>query len=51
MNPYPNAELPKIQVSELTALGNRAEAENYLNRAAMLMPRDLRVAEALKALR
>lgn len=35
----------------LTALGNRAEAENYLNRAAMLMPRDLRVAEALKALR
>ena len=35
----------------LTALGNRVEAEAYLNRAAMLMPRDTRVAEALKGLR
>lgn len=35
----------------LAALGNRMEAESYLNRAAMLMPKDLRVVEALKALR
>lgn len=34
-----------------TAMGNRAEASNLLDRAAMLMPRDLRVVEALKALR
>ena len=34
-----------------TALGNRNEAGELLNRAAMLMPRDLRVVEALKALR
>ncbi len=33
------------------ALGNRNEASNLLNRAAMLMPRDMRVVEALKALR
>jgi len=32
-------------------LGNRKEASSYLDRAAMLMPRDLRVVEALKALR
>lgn len=35
----------------LTTLGKRVEAESYLNRAAMLMPRDMRVVEALKALR
>ncbi|MEO8380391.1 MAG: DUF4388 domain-containing protein [Acidobacteriota bacterium] len=34
-----------------TTLGNRNEASTFLNRAAMLMPRDLRVVEALKALR
>lgn len=34
-----------------TALGNRSEASAFLNRAAMLMPRDMRVVEALKALR
>jgi len=34
-----------------TALGNKNEATAFLNRAAMLMPRDLRVVEALKALR
>ncbi len=34
-----------------TTLGNRTEASAFLNRAAMLMPRDLRVVEALKALR
>lgn len=34
-----------------TALGNRNEASAFLNRAAMLMPKDLRVVEALKALR
>lgn len=34
-----------------TALGNKNEASAFLNRAAMLMPRDLRVVEALKALR
>lgn len=32
-------------------LGNKLEAEAYLNRAAMLMPKDMRVVEALKALR
>jgi len=34
-----------------TTLGNRNEASAFLNRAAMLMPKDLRVVEALKALR
>lgn len=34
-----------------TILGNKVEAEAYLNRAAMLMPRDMRVVEALRALR
>ncbi len=34
-----------------TLLGNRAEAERMLDAAAMLMPRDLRVVEAMKALR
>ena len=32
-------------------LGNKLEAEAYLNRAAMLMPKDMRVVEALKSLR
>lgn len=32
-------------------LGNRGEAERLLDQAAMLMPRDLRVVEAMKALR
>lgn len=32
-------------------LGNRKEASFYLDRAAMLMPSDMRVVEALKALR
>jgi hypothetical protein len=34
-----------------TTLGNRNEADAFLNRAAMLMPKDMRVVEALKALR
>jgi hypothetical protein len=34
-----------------TTLGNRNEASAFLNRAAMLMPKDMRVVEALKALR
>lgn len=34
-----------------TILGNRMEAEAYLNRAAMLLPKDMRVVEALKALK
>jgi Tfp pilus assembly protein PilF len=34
-----------------TILGNKAEASTLLDRAAMLMPRDMRVVEALKALR
>jgi tetratricopeptide (TPR) repeat protein len=34
-----------------TILGNRTEASNYLDRAAMMMPKDMRVVEALKALR
>jgi len=34
-----------------TLLGNRSEAERLLDAAAMLMPRDLRVVEAMKALR
>jgi hypothetical protein len=33
------------------ALGDRREASAFLDRAAMLMPRDLRVVEALKSLR
>jgi len=32
-------------------LGNKLEAEAYLNRAAMLLPKDMRVVEALKTLR
>ena len=32
-------------------LGNKLEAEAYLNRAAMLMPKDMRVVDALKTLR
>lgn len=32
-------------------LGHRLEAEAYLNRAAMLMPKDMRVVDALKQLR
>ena len=34
-----------------TILGNKMEAEAYLNRAAMLLPKDMRVVEALKAVR
>jgi len=34
-----------------TILGNRLEAEAYLNRAAMLLPKDMRVVEAFKALK
>jgi tetratricopeptide (TPR) repeat protein len=33
------------------AIGNRTEASAFLDRAAMLMPRDMRIVEALKALR
>jgi len=34
-----------------TILGNKMEAEAYLNRAAMLLPKDMRVVEALKGLK
>lgn len=48
----PRAGLPLLYAGKIaTILGNRAEASNYLDRAAMLMPKDMRVVEALKALR
>ncbi len=48
----PGAGLAHLYAGRIeTALGNRREAEIYLNRAAFLMPRDLRVVDARKALR
>jgi tetratricopeptide (TPR) repeat protein len=48
----PRSGLAHLYAGKVAAvLGNRNEAGNFLNRAAMLMPRDLRIVEALKALR
>jgi tetratricopeptide (TPR) repeat protein len=48
----PECAVAYLYAGKLQAvLGHRLEAEAYLNRAAMLMPKDLRVVDALKALR
>jgi hypothetical protein len=48
----PNCAIAYLYGGRLhTILGNKLEAEAYLNRAAMLMPKDMRVVEALKLLK
>jgi hypothetical protein len=48
----PRSGLANLYAGKVAAaLGNRDEAAAFLNRAAMLMPRDMRVVEALKSLR
>lgn len=47
----PNASVAYLYAGQLqSVLGHRLEAEAFLNRAAMLVPKDLRVVEAFKRL-
>ncbi|HEX3107956.1 MAG TPA: hypothetical protein VHU41_02600 [Thermoanaerobaculia bacterium] len=47
----PNASVAYLYAGQIqSVLGHRLEAEAFLNRAAMLMPKDLRVVEAFKRL-
>ena len=47
----PNASVAYLYAGQIQlVLGHKMEAEAFLNRAAMLMPKDLRVVEAFKRL-
>jgi Tfp pilus assembly protein PilF len=47
----PNASIAYLYAGQIqSVLGHKLEAEAFLNRAAMLMPKDLRVVEAFKRL-
>jgi uncharacterized protein DUF4388 len=47
----PNASVAYLYAGQIqSVLGHKLEAEAFLNRAAMLMPKDLRVVEAFKKL-
>ncbi|HEY2325712.1 MAG TPA: DUF4388 domain-containing protein [Thermoanaerobaculia bacterium] len=47
----PNASVAYLYAGQIqSVLGHKLEAEAFLNRAAMLMPKDLRVVEAFKRL-
>ncbi|HEV8435466.1 MAG TPA: hypothetical protein VGR95_18805, partial [Thermoanaerobaculia bacterium] len=47
----PNASVAYLYAGQIqSVLGHKLEAEAFLNRAAMMMPKDLRVVEAFKRL-